>query len=209
MSWSSYMLSGLPSLSGLSAAHPHAKRDRLKVEAGRAAQRRNHQLGPWSDLDNEKAAAVCEVCGKEAYVDGKPAPNGIDVSGEAVALDCPRGPIRCIKISYDIVTLESAVEGDFVECGWEDEEGVCIDPDADDVEEHGSELAAVVALAIQTIGNGVEPSSYPECVPGNTWYIETDGESDYEDGSVKRLSYHLDNFTEEEELAIYAELIGK
>ena len=115
---------------------------------------------------------------------------------------------RRIRISYDVVTSESAEIGDFADTGWENEEGVCIDPDDLDVEEYGSESAAVVALAVKTIGNGVEASDYPRCCPGHTWYTEIDGETDYSDGSVKRLSYHLDGFSEDEERAIYAELIG-
>lgn len=116
---------------------------------------------------------------------------------------------RRIRISYDVVTPESAENGDFAENGWENEEGDCVDPDEFDVEEHGSELAAVVALAVKTIGRGCEASDYPRCQPGHTWYTEIDGEVDYEDGSEKRLSYHLDNFTEDEELAIYAALTGR
>ena len=116
---------------------------------------------------------------------------------------------RRIRISYDVVTPESAEIGDFAETGWENEEGVCIDPDDCYVEEAGSELAAVVACAVDTIGNGVEASDYPTCCPGHTWYTDSDGDVDYDDGSEKRLSYYLDGFSEEEELAIYAELIGK
>jgi hypothetical protein len=116
---------------------------------------------------------------------------------------------RRIKISYDVVTPESAEIGDFAETGWENEKGVCIDPNELDVDEFGSEFAAVVAIAVETIGNGVEASDSPTCCPGHTWYTKIDGEMDYEDGSEKRLSYHLDEFSEEEEEAIYAELIGK
>jgi hypothetical protein len=118
------------------------------------------------------------------------------------------GRNRRIKISYDVVTPESAETGDFAEIGWEDEEGVCVDPDELDLEEHGSELYAVVALAVSVISDGVEASDYPTCCPGHTWYTEIDGETDYSDGSVKRFSYHLDGFSEAEELEIYARLIG-
>jgi len=189
--------------------NPHAKRDALKAQAARAAQFRNHRLGGWHDYDGDKACAVCEVCGKDAYVDANPAPNGIDVSGEAVALNCWRDSVRRIRISYDVVTPESAAQGDFAENGWENEEGVCIDPDDCDIEEAGNELAAIVACAVDTIGNGVEASDYPRCSPGQTWYTDCDADIDYSDGSEKRLSYHLDGFSEDEELAIYAELTGR
>jgi len=129
-------------------------------------------------------------------------------SVEFEVLDGPAPKGRRIKISYDVVTPESAEIGDFAENGWENEEGECADPDELDVEEHGSELAAVIALAVEIIGNGVEASDYPTCCPGHTWYTEIDGETDYSDGSEKRLSYHLEGFSEEEELGIYAALIG-
>jgi hypothetical protein len=198
----------------------------LKVRAAQVATARNHRLGMWTDYDDRRAFALCIICGMEAYVDAKPAPNGIDISGEAVALNCPARSSedlskltlaelhakivcpRCIKISYDVVTPESAEIGDFADSGWEDEEGVCIDPDEFDVEEHGSELTAVVNLAVKAIGNGVEASTYPTCCPGRTWYTKIDADKDYSDGSEKRLSYHLKGFSEKEELAIYAELTG-
>lgn len=117
--------------------------------------------------------------------------------------------MRRIKISYDVVTPESSEIGDVADYGWENEEGICADPDELDVEEHGSVLAAVVDCAVKAIGNGVEASDYPICHPGYTWYTEVDAEMDYSDGSEKRLSFHLDGFSEDEELAIYAALTGK
>lgn len=184
------------------------KREALKSQAIRAATARNHRLGPWTDFDNYRACAKCEVCGKEAYIDGRPAPNGIDVSGEAVALNCSRDELRRIKITYDTVTEESAAEGDFADNGWYDEEGVIIDPDDFDVEEAGSELAAVVESAVKTIsGNGgVEPS----CFPGwcaRTWYTTVDADKDYEAGEDTYYNYHLEGFSEEEERAIYTALV--
>ncbi len=116
--------------------------------------------------------------------------------------------MRRIKISYETVTPESAAEGDIADNGWENEEGVCCDPDDCDIEEYESEFSAVVALAVNAIGGGVEASDYPGCHPGYTWYTEIDGDIDYADGSEKRLSYHLDGFTADEELAIYEALIG-
>jgi len=184
-------------------------RDMLKVKAGRVATARLHRLGGWINHDDYRASAVCEVCGKEAYVDGKPAPNGIDVSGEVTALDCSRDSVRRIRISYDIVTPDSAEFGDFEETGWENEEGEVIDPDDCDVEFYGSESAAAIELAVYAIGNDVETSDWPTCCPGHTWYTQIDGDEDYEDGSVKRLSYHLDGFSEEEECAIYTALTGR
>lgn len=117
--------------------------------------------------------------------------------------------MRRITKTYDIVTPESAEQGDYAETGWEDEQGATIEPDAYDLEEYETEFAAVVALAVKHIGHGVEPSDWPRCCPGHTWYTDSDGDTDYRTGAVTRYSYHLKNFTPEEETAIYAELTGK
>ncbi len=117
--------------------------------------------------------------------------------------------MRRIRISYQVVTPESAEIGDYADSGWVDEEGVCIEPDDYDVEEHDSESAAAVALAVKTIGRGCEASDYPRCHAGHTWYTECDGDTSYADGSVTTNSFHLDGFSEEEELAIYTEITGR
>ena len=116
--------------------------------------------------------------------------------------------MRRIKITYQIVTPESAELGECDDSGWENEEGVCVDPDDWDIEEYGSTHSAVIGLALKIIGNGVEGSDYPNCYPGHTWYTESDGDMDYTDGSVKTLSYHLEGFTKQEEIDIYAQLRG-
>ena len=118
--------------------------------------------------------------------------------------------MRRIKISYEIVTHESAAEGDAAERGWIDEEGVEITPDEYDLDDsEGDELAAVVKLATKTIGGCVEASDYPRCHPGHTWYTDSDGTTDYQTGDNTRQSYHLEGFSPDEELAIYAALVGK
>lgn len=72
------------------------KREALELarQATRAAEFRGHRLGAWLWRQYGAARvgnAVCLDCQREAFVTTKPAPNGIDVSGEAVALNCPNG----------------------------------------------------------------------------------------------------------------------
>jgi hypothetical protein len=117
--------------------------------------------------------------------------------------------MRKIRIAYEVITPESAEEGDAAERGWEDEEGVEIAPDTYDLEDHdGNKTKAAVALAVEEITKygGVEPSDYPTCHAGHTWYTTIDPERDYQDGSEKFYSFFLDEFTEEEELEIYRRL---
>jgi hypothetical protein len=59
----------------------------LKRQARISAHHRGHELGEWIDADIS-AVAYCEHCQQWAYVDAQPAPNGIDISGPAVAVNC-------------------------------------------------------------------------------------------------------------------------
>jgi hypothetical protein len=65
---------------------------KLARQATRAAEFRGHRLGAWlwHDFAGDKRTgfAQCLDCKREAYVATHPAPNGIDISGEAVALGC-------------------------------------------------------------------------------------------------------------------------
>lgn len=117
--------------------------------------------------------------------------------------------MRKIRVSYEIVTPESAAEGDAAERGWEDEEGTEIVPDEYDLDEYETEEKAAVELACTEIlqHGSVEASDYPKCQPGHTWYTTIDAEENrahWERGEDKRYSFHLDGFSEAEELAIYA-----
>jgi hypothetical protein len=75
-----------------------SKAQGLARQATRAAESRGHRLGAWlwrnyADGAIRNGHAICLDCGREAFVATNPAPNDIDVSGEAVALNCPKGAI--------------------------------------------------------------------------------------------------------------------
>lgn len=61
---------------------------RLKQEARQAAEHRGHALGNFKQVGSAYYAG-CKNCNCGVWVTPKPAPNEIDVMGEAVALDCP------------------------------------------------------------------------------------------------------------------------
>jgi len=63
----------------------------LKADARATATWRGHDLFRFETLSNTTACAMCKKCGMEVFVDANPAPNGIDISGQAVALTCNRG----------------------------------------------------------------------------------------------------------------------
>ena len=68
----------------------------LKREALEACKFRGHSMGrfkhhaPKSDLryDPDYAESTCVRCGMVVGCDASPAPNDIDIGGEAVALTC-------------------------------------------------------------------------------------------------------------------------
>jgi hypothetical protein len=75
------------------------KYKRLVHKALKTIKWRGHKMGYFIKLTyNENIPhleritghAICKKCGMEAYIDTRPPPNGIDISGEAVALNCGR-----------------------------------------------------------------------------------------------------------------------
>lgn len=98
--------------------------------------------------------------------------------------------MRRIKFTYDVVTPESAEQGDFAETGWVDEDGIAIEPDADE------DAVSLACDAITRQCGCVEPSSYPSWHAG-VWYTSSDGEQDYRTGEHTRYSAHLEGFSEQ------------
>lgn len=64
----------------------------LRKHARKATKVRGHRIGKFSHLIgtgwNAYSVAVCEKCGRDVAVYPNPAPNGIDIAGDAVAVDC-------------------------------------------------------------------------------------------------------------------------
>lgn len=64
----------------------------LARQATQVASTRGHRLGAWLwrtyDNGGRVGNAFCQHCSQEATVCTNPAPNGIAISGEAVALNC-------------------------------------------------------------------------------------------------------------------------
>jgi len=72
----------------------------LITEAREACEARGHEMAPFEESMWERPAphqrrelrgyrSSCLLCGKMVFVKLKPQPNDIDISGEAVALNCP------------------------------------------------------------------------------------------------------------------------
>lgn len=106
--------------------------------------------------------------------------------------------MKLIKETFDIVTEESAAEGDMAEHGWIDEEGVSMEPDKYDQEEG---ITAAEKAADYLRDRGVaECSSWPWSF--GSWY-STEPEPDYSTGDHETRHFHLEGFSKEEEKEVY------
>jgi hypothetical protein len=117
-----------------------------------------------------------------------------------ITADVPR-----ILTTYEVVTEDSAKQGDFERCGWKDEEGHECTPDVNADED---EPETVVSNAVQFLRDHYvcHASSYPFSV--GTWY-ESEPEQDYQERSDTTHAYHLHGFTPEQEEEIYNQLIKR
>lgn len=74
-----------------------SKMERLAKQGRKAAKQRNHRMKPLRLLEKtpgkQIASGFCRGCGKELYILESPAPNEIDISGEAVAMECGQRPV--------------------------------------------------------------------------------------------------------------------
>ena len=68
--------------------------EQLKSEALDSCEMRHHKMKPWKTIDHISVKSSCENCGKKVFVTAQPMPNDTDISGEAVALNCPQDPNR-------------------------------------------------------------------------------------------------------------------
>ena len=106
-----------------------------------------------------------------------------------------------IRVSYSQTTPESAEAGDFSESGWIDEEGKEMTPDRWDREEG----LTAVDLAVKFLRDeGANETSGSHFHPG-VWYY-SDWQTDYHTGTQEERSYHLVDFSPEEEQAIWTKM---
>ncbi|KKL90670.1 hypothetical protein LCGC14_1902370 [marine sediment metagenome] len=62
---------------------------KLTQEAKETCKQRGHKMGPFQRFTESRNSAICRACGMHVVANIRPAPSEIDISGEAVALDCP------------------------------------------------------------------------------------------------------------------------
>ena len=69
------------------------KKRNLKEEAAAACKFRGHKMENWGFTvkaggSGIRGGAICKLCGRGVQYDTNPPPDGIDIGGEAVAVNC-------------------------------------------------------------------------------------------------------------------------
>ncbi len=64
------------------------KLERLRLEAIESCEFRGHKMKPFNRRYRHWWRSSCRICDKEVCLNDDPDPNGIEISGEAVALHC-------------------------------------------------------------------------------------------------------------------------
>ena len=65
--------------------------EKLQAQAFNSTSYRGHTLGIWwKQLEKDSQSRTCRTCGMEVVINRAPAPNQINIGGEAVALTCRR-----------------------------------------------------------------------------------------------------------------------
>ena len=88
----------------------------LKKEAEKSARFRGHKIhGRWTDNWNGTSSiATCSICDAYVQVETKPAPNGIDIGGTAVAVGCESCNLRIYKSFKDNLSFPVKLEAKII-----------------------------------------------------------------------------------------------
>lgn len=112
----------------------------------------------------------------------------------------PKANSHLIRTTYDIVTPESAENGEAAEQGWIDEEGISMEPDEFDLDEGIS----VVDKTVQFLKkNGATEFSGNRFSP---WFTNHEYNHDYKSGAEESRSFHLVGYSDDELSEIVAQV---
>lgn len=111
---------------------------------------------------------------------------------------------RRIAITYEIVGQDEHGEVDVLERGWEDEEGVDMEPDEVDHEEGVTAVDKAIAFLED---QGVAETSSSRFGP-DVWYTSHPS-TDYSTGDQTTRSFHLKGFPEDEQKELFSRLFPR
>lgn len=117
----------------------------------------------------------------------------------------PRDPPPRIAATFERVTPGPGDSEDDYETGWEDEEGVEVTPEIDEDEDALDYVAPAVRF-LRREGASEPSSTNWQPPPVAIWYSQVDANQNFRTGVTTRLSFHLRNFTPDEERAIFEQM---
>lgn len=128
---------------------------------------------------------------------------GISPEEAQYFIDQAGTPNPRIAISYSCITPGRVENGENSDNGWEDEEGVEMTPHEFEEDDEDPTRATAVSKAVEFLQNeGAYHASSSHFYPG-IWYTTEYQVEDYETGEEKERSFHLKDFTPEEEEAVW------
>jgi hypothetical protein len=130
--------------------------------------------------------------------------------------------IGAITTTYEIWSPEDVEHGEAGERGWIDEMGYEIEPEEDDYEEHREfyeeydasdddihdEVVAAMVVDFLKDEGVTEDSSGNSGFSVGTWYTAYKYKENFGTGEIENRSYHLEDFTPEQEEMIYEGMTG-
>jgi hypothetical protein len=110
---------------------------------------------------------------------------------------------KTITTTYQIVTPESAEDGDYADQGWEDEDGESMIPDEYDIDDDITAVdKAVDFLKNKKYTNEPSSSDFHKGLS----YSTSSPDINYSTGEETYYTCHLNGFTPEEEFEIYKKM---
>lgn len=174
-----------------------------------------------SEATIQRCAHALALLGPEPRLIGSPADARAYETAHGFGDGAAPGPRTCaacsaviaprVRVSFEIVTPESAEDGDVAETGWINEEGIAFDAsDLDPEDPTCATYGDVIARFITRDRGAVECSdSSPEVPEGRgraPWFMQSDPDVDYRTGEQERHSYHVEGLTSREWRALFVAL---
>jgi hypothetical protein len=103
--------------------------------------------------------------------------------------------MKKLRVTYEIITPESAENGEVVERGWIDEEGVDMRPDEYDADDGLTATDLAVNYMLDNMGaDGIEASCSGE-LSERDWWTSYKVDEDLFNGAIENRSFHPVGFT--------------
>lgn len=133
-----------------------------------------------------------------------------DMATTRTCAACGAEVLPRVRVTFEIVTPESAEDGDYAATGWINEDGIAFDDsdlDADDPD--AATYGDAIARFIDRDGGPVECSGSEITPHYAPWFSACDATVDYRTGAEERRSWHVEGLTGDEWRTLFAALLPR